>query len=228
MKILLFAGPSIWGIGRPLPSGVELRAPAQAGDILAAIAGRPDAIALVDGVFGTAPSVWHKEILDALDAGIAVLGAASLGALRAAELHSFGMEGVGAIFAAYAAGEIERDDAVVVAHAPAAFAFRPLSVALVDAEHCIRQAGLPAAARFSLLRIARRMPFPLRTWEAMLAQHPDGAEIGLLLRPHMASLKRADVELLLQRLEQPLHPVSGGGRLVESKYYREMRARVQS
>ena len=45
-------------------------------------------------------------------AGTQVFGAASMGALRAAELAPFGMIGVGAIFAAYRDGRLTGDDEV--------------------------------------------------------------------------------------------------------------------
>ena len=42
-----------------------------------------------------------------------------MGALRAAELHPYGIEGVGAhYFEAYRGGEYEDDDEVAVSHAP--------------------------------------------------------------------------------------------------------------
>ena len=48
--------------------------------------------------------MWHKEILFALSEGIDVYGAASMGALRAAELDAFGMRGIGDVYSAYAEG----------------------------------------------------------------------------------------------------------------------------
>jgi hypothetical protein len=222
MTVLLFAGPSMHGVAAPLPPGVELRPPAQAGDMQRAIREGPRAIALVDGVFGTAPSVWHKEILDALDRGIAVLGAASLGALRAAELVGFGMEGVGRVFEAYRDGRETRDDAVLVAHAPAALGFRPLSLALVDAEHGLSALPLAPDDRAALRRIARRMPFHLRTWEAMLAASGAAARLAPLFRPSPASLKQADVEFLLARLGEELPvplPTSARPRLARTGHY---------
>jgi hypothetical protein len=184
----------------------------------------------VDGVFGTAPSVWHKEILDALDHGIAVFGAASLGALRAAELHGFGMEGVGTVFAAYRDGRQTRDDAVLVAHAPAELGFRPLSIALVDAEATLHRAPLHPDHRAGLLRIAGRMPFHLRSWPAMLAAHgPD--QLEPLLAPYQASLKQADAEALLARLHLPIappprQPPRPTPRLVRTTHYARLTARV--
>jgi hypothetical protein len=46
-------------------------------------------------IFDSTPAVLHKEILWAMDRGVGVSGAASMGALRAAELHWYGMVGVG-------------------------------------------------------------------------------------------------------------------------------------
>ena len=68
------------------------------------VAPRPRAIGIVDGYFQWVPAVWHKEILWAIDQGVHVFGAASMGALRAAELAPFGMRGVGRIFEAYRDG----------------------------------------------------------------------------------------------------------------------------
>jgi len=50
------------------------------------------------GYFEIVPTVWHKEILWAMDRGIHVYGGASIGALRAAELADFGMTGIGQIY----------------------------------------------------------------------------------------------------------------------------------
>lgn len=226
--ILLFAGPSLSGTTRPIPPGVELRPPARAGDVAAAIPARPRAMAIVDGVFAIAPAVWHKEILDALAQGIPVLGAASLGALRAAELHMFGMEGVGEIYAACRDGALVRDDAVLVSHAPAELGHRPLSLALVDAEDSIRRASLPPDARCALLRIARRMPFHRRTWGAILAAHPDGEALRHRLSSHLSSRKAADVDLLLERLRQPISPPPLLPAPPLTRYYVELRARAGS
>jgi hypothetical protein len=106
--------------------------PAGRGDVLQAALRRPRVIAVVDGVFEREPSVWHKEILFALSEGIHVYGAASMGALRAAELDAFGMLGIGDVYRAYADGTLEDDDEVAVAHADADHAFRALSDAMVD------------------------------------------------------------------------------------------------
>lgn len=65
-----------------------------AGDLLR-LAPRPG---IVDGSFHQTRAVRHKEILALIDAGVTVLGAASMGALRAAELDTYGMIGVGRVY----------------------------------------------------------------------------------------------------------------------------------
>ena len=105
MTAVVFAGPSIYGLAKHTLAGIELRPPAACGDILRACRSDVSRIGLVDGVFETSPSVWHKEILFALSRGIRLFGAASMGALRAAECHHFGMEGLGRIFEQYKSGE---------------------------------------------------------------------------------------------------------------------------
>ena len=97
-------------------------------------------------------AVWHKEILLALERGIEVWGAASMGALRAAELAPFGMRGVGAIYRAFARGALVADDEVAVAHLPAAQGYRAVSDALVN----LRDGLAPRAGRRDATRTARR------------------------------------------------------------------------
>src|SRR5690349_21723621 len=93
--LVAFLGPSLPAIeARRLAPGVELLPPVCQGDLSTAVEHhRPRAVLIVDGEFSQSLSVWHKEILHAIHLGIRVLGASSMGALRAAELDRFGMEG---------------------------------------------------------------------------------------------------------------------------------------
>lgn len=141
-KIIVFLGPSL-----PKPHArsilqADYRPPAAQGDIFRACAEAPAAIGLIDGVFKDVPTVRHREILWALSCGIPVFGAASMGALRAAELHREGMIGVGLIYRWYRRFALLPDDAVAVTHGPPELGAPPLSDALVD----IRR-GLSAAVR---------------------------------------------------------------------------------
>jgi hypothetical protein len=86
VKVVVFLGPSLpLEDARKILDAIYLPPAKQADLISAAINHEPDAIALIDGTFHQSLSVWHKEILFALQRGIRVFGASSMGALRAAE-----------------------------------------------------------------------------------------------------------------------------------------------
>jgi hypothetical protein len=111
-KRAIFVGPSLYGVEVPALSGEVWKSPAAQGDILdVVLAISPRVVVLIDGVFHQSQSVWHKEIAYALMRGVVVIGAASMGALRAAEMAKYGMIGVGKIFEMYRDGE--EDDSLV-------------------------------------------------------------------------------------------------------------------
>jgi hypothetical protein len=172
-QTLVFLGPTLPANEIQL-AGVEVHPPAAVGDILRA-SERTDVarIALVDGYFEGMAAVWHKELLLALERGIAVYGAASMGALRAAELHPFGMIGTGAIYRAYKEGELTADDEVAVAHLPADRGFRAVSDALVNLRFGLAEAMrariISARTRTRLFELARARFYRDRSWGEMIA-----------------------------------------------------------
>ncbi|MBD2410157.1 hypothetical protein FACHB389_26280 [Nostoc calcicola FACHB-389] len=131
-QILIFLGPTlaVTQASQILPACYL--DPVRCGDILACLRLQPRVIAIIDGFFDRSASVWHKEILWALEAGVRVFGASSMGALRAAELEAFGMEGFGAIFAAYRDRQYIGDDEVAILHSNPQSEFQPLTDALVN------------------------------------------------------------------------------------------------
>ena len=80
------------------------------------------------------------KILDAMDEGIEVFGASSMGALRAAELNTFGMVGHGTIFEWYRDGLIDGDDEVAFLHGPEELEFCALSEPLVNIRQTLKKA----------------------------------------------------------------------------------------
>lgn len=141
MSIVVFLGPSLPRQEAETILAADYRPPVRQGDVYRVVQEkRPSAIAIVDGYFQEVPSVWHKEILWALDQDIPVYGAASMGALRAAELERYGMQGVGRIFDGFRNGvyppydgeNFEDDDEVAVIHGPAELGFPALSDSMVD------------------------------------------------------------------------------------------------
>jgi hypothetical protein len=121
-----FVGPSLYGC-RPKPLENEIwLPPAAQGDVLrAAIKYHPKQIVLIDGTYLQTLSVWVKELCYCLVEGIAPIGAASMGALRAADCWRYGMIGVGKIFERYRDGVTEDDSEVVLMYDRETY--RPLS-----------------------------------------------------------------------------------------------------
>ena len=104
VSIVVFVGPTLDRNSASKELDATYLPPASQGDVYLAARARPWAIGIVDGYFQRVPAVWHKEILWALSRGVHVFGAASMGALRAAELAPFGMRGVGKIFSDFESG----------------------------------------------------------------------------------------------------------------------------
>jgi len=205
--MIVFAGPSLAGIEGAIPSGIECRPPARQGDVYLATLEDPRAIGIVDGLFEGAPSVWHKEILWALSQGIPVLGAASMGALRAAELDLFGMIGVGEIYEGYRDGVLEDDDEVALLHAPEEMGHAPLSVAMVNVratcDAARRNGVVTAGRRDHLVKIAKSIFYKDRTWARILEAVADGENVRRFeawLDDNYVDQKQRDALELIERM----------------------------
>jgi hypothetical protein len=170
--LVVFLGPSLPAAEARSLAPCAVLPPARQGDVRRALRRRPRAIALVDGLFEQVPSVWHREILEALGAGVAVYGGASMGALRAAELAPFGMIGVGTIARWYREG-LDDDSAVALLHAGPEDGWRPLSVPLVNVRGAAERARAAGALRpreaRALVEAAGRIFYQDRTWPRVLA-----------------------------------------------------------
>jgi hypothetical protein len=114
---------------------------------------KPEVIVLIDGVFGHVPSVRHKEILWALSRGMRVCGAASLGAIRAAELHPQGMIGHGLIYRRYRATPLVDDDEVAVAMSPVEMGSQAIGDALINMRITLRAAARQGVISASLAKL---------------------------------------------------------------------------
>ncbi|HEX8538967.1 MAG TPA: TfuA-like protein [Cystobacter sp.] len=206
--LLVFLGPSLPEAEALALVPCRVLPPARQGDLWRALSLRPRAIALVDGVFEAQPSVWHHEVLAALDAGVAVFGGASMGALRAAELAPHGMVGVGAIFEAYQRGELVDDAEVALLHADAEHEYRALSVPLVNVRHVARLAQdagvLSAAESRALVDAAAALFYQDRTWPRVLQAvgeawpAPTQGRWRTWAAGGLADLKREDARACLQ------------------------------
>jgi len=173
-NIIVFLGPSL-ALGeakRILPDAIFLP-PASCGDILRAMRLSPKIIALVDGAFERTAAVWHKEILFALESGIEVFGAGSMGALRGAELEKFGMKGVGKIFENYRDGTLEDDDEVAVLYDATSESYASMTDAMVNirrtADFALGEGIIDEEVAALITQRAKSMFYPKRTLQNVVS-----------------------------------------------------------
>jgi hypothetical protein len=189
-EIYIFLGPTLAEKDARAELDAVYLPPVSAGDVYRLWRRRPRAIGIVDGYFDRVPAVWHKEIMWVIERGVHVFGGAGLGALRAAELDTFGMYGVGWVYQAFRQETLDRDDEVAVRHGPADDGYRPLSEAMVNIRRTLAVAehqGIIAAATAGILLTAGTALFyPGRTWPELLraaeAARADTAELDALRR----------------------------------------------
>jgi len=213
-KIICYLGPSL-----PLYRAVELcpnmifRPPARQGDILSdAVEVQPERILLIDGEFLQNLSVWHKELVFALSKEIKVYGAASMGALRAADLWRQGMIGAGEIFRWYRDGLTEDDSEVALLyHRDLKGVYQSVTIPLVDIRatlwHYAEMLAISVDIQEALLSAARAIHFTLRAEMALLAAWIPilGENTAAFLVNNLISQKYLDAEWLLtnyQTLQQ--------------------------
>lgn len=201
--VLVFLGPTLrLDEAEKILDAVYLQPVSQGDILLAAHAFHPRAMVLIDGHFEDRPAVRHKEILWAMAQGIVMIGAASMGALRAAELDRFGMVGVGLIYRWYRRWKLAPDDAVAVQSAPVELGFLPLTDSLIDLQRTfsslMRRNVITLAERNELSAIARRINFRERTMPAVLraAKWPTSRHAEMCRG--LTAQKRADAMLALK------------------------------
>lgn len=178
---VVYLGPTLPAEEARAILDADYRAPVEQGDVHRALAeSPPSAIGIVDGLWGTVPTVWHCEIRCALSRGVPVYGAGSLGALRAAELHGFGMVGVGRVFEAYLHGRLEDDDEVAIAHTGPESGYTPVSAAMVDIRATVATAvhagTLTPDKADRIVRAAKARHFSERAWPWGIPQRSLKAE----------------------------------------------------
>jgi hypothetical protein len=214
MKVV-FVGPSLPYAHDVAAADIDIRPPACQGDVMQAIADGATTIGVIDGQFETAAPVWHKELLFALSRKITVLGAASMGALRAAECAAYGMIGVGRIFDDYVSG-IRVDDAdVALTYGPAELGYPPLSIPLVNAQATIAKISdlglLNDALCTKLEDSACTLFFKRRTWKSIA--NAAGIELETLkpvLEICWVDQKRLDAISLLEEMGRQQQPIDCG------------------
>ena len=149
---------------------VIYKRPIKRGDLGHDIKENPDIIGIIDGVFHQNSSVGHKEILNVINEGITVVGASSMGALRASELDTLGMTGIGYVYEQYATGKVASDDDVAVMLDSETL--EALSEPLINMEYvfenAVRENIITENQKDELIKIAKSTFYPKRNYSQTL------------------------------------------------------------
>lgn len=146
--------------------------PVRRGDVFSSISENPDIIGIIDGVFHQSPSVGHKEIMQAIKRDIKVVGSSSMGALRASELDTLGMTGIGYVYKQYAEGLITSDDDVAVVFDKDTL--EAISEPLVNMDYAFKEAVkegiISQEDKDELYKTAKDIFYPQRNYASVLAK----------------------------------------------------------
>lgn len=221
MSIDVFVGPTLAAdTVRELVGGAIVHGPIAHGDLLRLQPKPGGVVVIIDGLYHHRAPVRHKEILAALAAGVHVVGCSSMGALRAAELHVFGMIGNGNVFEMYRSGAVDSDEEVAIAHGDPPD-YRRFSEPMVNVRGALMQAeraGVLTTEEAALIfSRAAALPYALRTWRAIEQElrHNEPTGVAAVERlnsylaehPGHADLKTADAVDTLARLDELISTV---------------------
>ncbi|HEX4421388.1 MAG TPA: YcaO-like family protein [Kofleriaceae bacterium] len=207
---VVFLGPSMPVGDARLVLDADYRPPIRRGDLEALPPGT--VVGMIDGVFEQHLAVSPREVRDAVARGVRVVGGASMGALRAAEVP--GVVGVGLVFAWYRDGVISRDDEVALVFD--AERGHALSVPLVNVrfavERLCRPGTIDRAVGDRIIAAAAELPYHARSYRTILAraglsERADTADLVTMLEA--ADLKRQDAQVVLETIEQLVAPGAG-------------------
>ncbi|HLI97559.1 MAG TPA: TfuA-like protein [Candidatus Baltobacteraceae bacterium] len=202
-RIAVLAGPSLPPEDRIDAPNVRYLPSARRGDVAAAADGS-DVVLLIDGVFHDDLAPSPKEVLEVCRT-TTLIGAASIGALRAVECAPFGARPYGIVARWYGEGFIDGDDEVAVSMDPVTE--RALSVPLVNVRFLLRLARhrgtLTRVESERVLLHAHRVFYADRTWDDVLESVPAHKRRVLGLLTQHADLKRLDARLALRYALRP-------------------------
>lgn len=198
-SLAVFAGPSLPPADRIETEGVTYLPPAARGDVERA-ARSYDAVLLIDGVFHHDLAPSPKECYTATRYA-RMFGAASMGALRAAECEPYGFAPLGIIARWYTCGRIDGDDEVAVLTHPQTH--EALTVPMVNvrfvARALVRAVAIDRGEHDALIGAAREVFYMERTWSDVAALVPARARAAFdAILARGSDLKRADARFSLR------------------------------
>ncbi len=207
MPPVVYVGPSLEAeTVRDLLPQAQVMPPVRRGDLYRDRLLGFQVFVIIDGVFLENLAVSPREVIDVIHDGGIVIGASSMGAMRAAECWPAGMRGVGSIYRLFRRGRLTSDDEVAVSFLPI-LSYAAVSVPLINVRYAVsralRERTLNAADAGKIVQSAAAFHFTERTWCSILqsAGIADSENrLATSLQAH--DLKRLDAVRALRRLRR--------------------------
>ena len=208
---VVFIGPSLpFEEAKQILPDAEYLPPAKRGDLTEAVRAGAKIIVLIYGVFFQDRAVGHREIRSALRAGVAVYGSSSMGALRASEMDTLGMVGVGSIYRWYRDGIIIADDEVGLVYDPETHV--ALSEPMVNIRATFAKARasdiIDDAEEKELLRACKAIYYQDRTYRRVLRDAEISADkkttLAAWIKTNAVDQKRLDAIACLNTVRDAL------------------------
>lgn len=207
--IAVFLGPSLAKHKAERVLQANYYPPVRMGDVYRLMATGVQTIVIIDGVFHNTTPVWQRELVAAIDKGITVVGASSMGALRAAELDRLGMIGHGQIYQWYRDGVIDGDDEVSLLHADEALGYQSISEPMVNIRYnlglAVERSVLTSSQASTLLSLVKARYFGDRSYHLLLQSAlvmelalPQRNDLIDLLTESPVNLKQKDATSVLR------------------------------
>ncbi|MCG2736918.1 MAG: TfuA-related McrA-glycine thioamidation protein [Candidatus Methanoperedenaceae archaeon] len=211
MRVVVYTGTSINHHDAMKILDADYRPPVKRNDIKKLMRNPPDIIGIIDGVFFDSAAVAHREIIEAIRGGVIVVGGGSMGALRASELDSYGMTGVGKIYEMYRDGVLESDDEVAVTFD--ADTMEALSVPLVNVRatltFAVENGMVTRETSDAILEAAKKLFYPDRNYRNIVSESmkkgiirdQDQEKLLGFLLEHEVDVKREDAVGVLEKIK---------------------------
>ena len=171
---IVYVGPTLSSsmIQELLP-GAHIRPPIARGELYRDRESGGAVFVIIDGMFTQHLAISPREVVDVARDKALVIGASSMGALRAAECWPVGVQGVGLVYRLFRRGILESDGEVAVG-TDQDHEFRAVSVALVNVRYAvsraIRQRLLERQSGQRIVDAAARIFYPERQWRSVLRE----------------------------------------------------------
>ena len=208
--MIAFVGPSISRAeAERLCPGLDLRPPVRRDDLYREREEGAWGFLIIDGVFMQEDAVSPREVVDVLEDGALVIGASSMGALRAADCWPAGAKGVGLIYRLYRMGVLESDEDVAVAvsgDGSDAAVSLPLVNVRYAVSRAVRRRLLDRASARQIVRAAAAIYYPERTWPEVRRVGQFPPELGEYCAQF--DLKREDARRAVSAVKQMLGDAS--------------------